>query len=44
MHTNTVITLLIDLNGFWAYNNREAVVANDNENSTDLDDSRSLKD
>lgn len=42
-HINTVITLLIDL-GFWAYNTREALVANDNENSTDLDDTRSLKD
>ena len=43
-HINTVITLLIDLSGFWAYNTREALVANDNENSTDLDDTRSLKD
>ena len=43
-HINTVITLLSDLSGFWAYNTREALVANDNENSTDLDDTRSLKD
>ncbi|XP_041615333.1 serine/threonine-protein phosphatase 2A regulatory subunit B'' subunit gamma isoform X2 [Vulpes lagopus] len=35
---DTVTTILIDLNGFWTYENREALVANDNENSTDLDD------
>ena len=41
---DTVTTILIDLNGFWTYENREALVANDNENSTDLDDTWSLKD
>ncbi|XP_011781942.1 PREDICTED: serine/threonine-protein phosphatase 2A regulatory subunit B'' subunit gamma [Colobus angolensis palliatus] len=35
---DTVTTILIDLNGFWTYENREALVANDSENSTDLDD------
>nr|XP_055165120.1 serine/threonine-protein phosphatase 2A regulatory subunit B'' subunit gamma isoform X3 [Nyctereutes procyonoides] len=35
---DTVTTILIDLNGFWTYENREALVANDNENSIDLDD------
>uniref|UniRef100_A0A8C5USK4 Protein phosphatase 2 regulatory subunit B''gamma n=1 Tax=Microcebus murinus TaxID=30608 RepID=A0A8C5USK4_MICMU len=35
---DTVTTILIDLNGFWTYENREALVANDNENSGDLDD------
>ncbi|XP_070360347.1 serine/threonine-protein phosphatase 2A regulatory subunit B'' subunit gamma isoform X2 [Equus asinus] len=35
---DTVTTILIDLNGFWTYENREALVANDNENSTDLDE------
>ncbi|XP_054985863.1 serine/threonine-protein phosphatase 2A regulatory subunit B'' subunit gamma isoform X2 [Sorex araneus] len=35
---DTVTTILIDLNGFWTYENREALVANDNENSADLDD------
>ncbi|XP_012922066.1 serine/threonine-protein phosphatase 2A regulatory subunit B'' subunit gamma isoform X7 [Heterocephalus glaber] len=34
---DTVTTILIDLNGFWTYENREALVAND-ENSADLDD------
>ncbi|ERE82441.1 serine/threonine-protein phosphatase 2A regulatory subunit B'' subunit gamma [Cricetulus griseus] len=37
-HGDTVTTILIDLNGFWTYENREALVANDNENSEDLDD------
>ena len=41
---DTVTTILIDLNGFWTYENREALVANDNENSTGLDDTRLLKD
>lgn len=41
---DTVTTILIDLNGFWTYENREALVANDNENSADLDDTWSLKD
>ncbi|XP_012513371.1 PREDICTED: serine/threonine-protein phosphatase 2A regulatory subunit B'' subunit gamma [Propithecus coquereli] len=35
---DTVTTILIDLNGFWTYENREVLVANDNENSGDLDD------
>lgn len=35
---DTVTTILIDLNGFWTYENREALVANDNENSAELDD------
>ncbi|XP_069909855.1 serine/threonine-protein phosphatase 2A regulatory subunit B'' subunit gamma isoform X4 [Oryctolagus cuniculus] len=35
---DTVTTILIDLNGFWTYENREALVANDSENSADLDD------
>lgn len=40
---DTVTTILIDLNGFWTYENREALVANDNENSADLDDTWSQK-
>lgn len=40
---DTVTTILIDLNGFWTYENREALVANDNENSADLDDTWSLQ-
>ncbi|KAM5279923.1 serine/threonine-protein phosphatase 2A regulatory subunit B'' subunit gamma-like [Ctenodactylus gundi] len=35
---DTVTTILTDLNGFWTYENREALVANDNENSADLED------
>ncbi|XP_074146784.1 serine/threonine-protein phosphatase 2A regulatory subunit B'' subunit gamma isoform X3 [Sminthopsis crassicaudata] len=35
---DTVTTILIDLNGFWTYENREALVANDNENTADLED------
>uniref|UniRef100_A0A6Q2YZJ0 Serine/threonine-protein phosphatase 2A regulatory subunit B'' subunit gamma n=1 Tax=Esox lucius TaxID=8010 RepID=A0A6Q2YZJ0_ESOLU len=36
---DTVTSILIDLNGFWTYENREVLVANDNDNSTaDLDD------
>ncbi|XP_054385992.1 serine/threonine-protein phosphatase 2A regulatory subunit B'' subunit gamma isoform X3 [Pongo abelii] len=35
---DTVTTILIDLNGFWTYENREALVANDSENSAELDD------
>ncbi|XP_051002191.1 serine/threonine-protein phosphatase 2A regulatory subunit B'' subunit gamma isoform X2 [Acomys russatus] len=35
---DTVTTILIDLNGFWTYENREALVANDSENSADVDD------
>ncbi|KAK2494764.1 hypothetical protein MC885_012284 [Smutsia gigantea] len=35
---DTVTTILIDLNGFWTYKNREALVANDSENSADTDD------
>ncbi|KAK2510103.1 hypothetical protein MC885_007035 [Smutsia gigantea] len=35
---DTVTTILIDLNGFWTYENREALVANDSENSADTDD------
>lgn len=41
---DTVTTILIDLNGFWTYENREALVANDSENSTDTDDTWSFKD
>uniref|UniRef100_A0A2K5P8S4 Serine/threonine-protein phosphatase 2A regulatory subunit B'' subunit gamma n=1 Tax=Cebus imitator TaxID=2715852 RepID=A0A2K5P8S4_CEBIM len=35
---DTVTTILIDLNGFWTYENREALIANDSENSADFDD------
>uniref|UniRef100_A0A3B4YR77 Protein phosphatase 2, regulatory subunit B'', gamma n=1 Tax=Seriola lalandi dorsalis TaxID=1841481 RepID=A0A3B4YR77_SERLL len=37
---DTVTSILIDLNGFWTYENREVLVANDNDNSNtaDLDD------
>lgn len=36
-----VSSILIDLNGFWTYENREVLVANDNDSSgstADLDD------
>lgn len=38
-----VSSILIDLNGFWTYENREVLVANDNDSSSssstvDLDD------
>lgn len=35
-----VTSILIDLNGFWTYENREVLVANDNDssNTVDLDD------
>ncbi|TRY75925.1 hypothetical protein DNTS_033490 [Danionella cerebrum] len=37
---DTVSSILIDLNGFWTYENREVLVANDTEsNAADLDDS-----
>uniref|UniRef100_A0A671XL82 Serine/threonine-protein phosphatase 2A regulatory subunit B'' subunit gamma n=1 Tax=Sparus aurata TaxID=8175 RepID=A0A671XL82_SPAAU len=37
---DTVTSILIDLNGFWTYENREVLVANDNDssNTADLDD------
>ncbi|XP_013371058.1 PREDICTED: serine/threonine-protein phosphatase 2A regulatory subunit B'' subunit gamma-like [Chinchilla lanigera] len=35
---DTVTTILIDLNGFWTYEKREALIANDHENSADFDD------
>lgn len=28
---DTVVSILIDLNGFWAYENREVLVANDSD-------------
>uniref|UniRef100_A0A3B3SCV4 Serine/threonine-protein phosphatase 2A regulatory subunit B'' subunit gamma n=1 Tax=Paramormyrops kingsleyae TaxID=1676925 RepID=A0A3B3SCV4_9TELE len=34
---DTVTSILIDLNGFWTYENREVLVANDDSN-TDMDD------
>lgn len=37
---DTVTSILIDLNGFWTYENREVLVANDTDSNTaDLDDS-----
>lgn len=36
---DTVTSILIDLNGFWTYENREVLVANDGESSNvDIDD------
>ncbi|XP_034624527.1 serine/threonine-protein phosphatase 2A regulatory subunit B'' subunit gamma isoform X3 [Trachemys scripta elegans] len=35
---DTVTSILIDLNGFWTYENREVLVASDNDNTTDIDD------
>lgn len=36
---DTVPSILIDLNGFWSYENREVLVANDTDSNTaDLDD------
>ncbi|KAJ6655667.1 hypothetical protein lerEdw1_004903 [Lerista edwardsae] len=35
---DTVSSILIDLNGFWTYENREVLVASDNDNTADLDD------
>ncbi|KAH0620534.1 hypothetical protein JD844_021098, partial [Phrynosoma platyrhinos] len=35
---DTVTSILIDLNGFWTYENREVLVASDNDSTTDLDD------
>ncbi|MBN3313171.1 P2R3C phosphatase, partial [Atractosteus spatula] len=35
---DTVSSILIDLNGFWTYENREVLVANDNDSSADLDE------
>lgn len=42
---DTVTSILIDLNGFWTYENREVLVANDNDssNTADLDDTWSKK-
>ncbi|XP_069494548.1 serine/threonine-protein phosphatase 2A regulatory subunit B'' subunit gamma isoform X2 [Ambystoma mexicanum] len=36
---DTVSSILMDLNGFWSYENREVLVANDNDSSADPDDS-----
>ncbi|XP_058018242.1 serine/threonine-protein phosphatase 2A regulatory subunit B'' subunit gamma isoform X3 [Ahaetulla prasina] len=33
---DTVTSILIDLNGFWTYENREVLVASDNDSTTDL--------
>lgn len=37
---DTVTSILIDLNGFWTYENREVLVANDSDSSgtADLED------
>lgn len=37
---DTVVSILIDLNGFWTYENREVLVVNDNDTSStaELDD------
>ncbi|KAM4666094.1 serine/threonine-protein phosphatase 2A regulatory subunit B'' subunit gamma isoform 3-T3 [Amazona ochrocephala] len=35
---DTVTSILIDLNGFWTYENREVLVASDNDNTADVDD------
>ncbi|KAM9239534.1 serine/threonine-protein phosphatase 2A regulatory subunit B'' subunit gamma isoform 3-T3 [Leptosomus discolor] len=35
---DTVTSILIDLNGFWTYENREVLVASDNDNAADVDD------
>lgn len=35
---DTVTSILIDLNGFWTYENREVLVANDNDSVADADD------
>ncbi|XP_052638568.1 serine/threonine-protein phosphatase 2A regulatory subunit B'' subunit gamma isoform X1 [Harpia harpyja] len=35
---DTVTSILIDLNGFWTYENREVLVASDNDNTGDVDD------
>lgn len=34
---DTVVSILIDLNGFWTYENREVLVANDNDGSNMID-------
>lgn len=34
----TVTSILIDLNGFWTYENREVLVTTEESNSADLDD------
>uniref|UniRef100_A0A8C5BAK1 Protein phosphatase 2, regulatory subunit B'', gamma n=1 Tax=Gadus morhua TaxID=8049 RepID=A0A8C5BAK1_GADMO len=34
---DTVSSILIDLNGFWTYENREVLVANDNDSNSALD-------
>lgn len=35
---DTVCSILIDLNGFWTYENREVLVAADGESPADIDD------
>lgn len=35
---DTVTSILIDLNGFWTYENREVLVASDNDSVADADD------
>ncbi|XP_064004921.1 serine/threonine-protein phosphatase 2A regulatory subunit B'' subunit gamma isoform X3 [Pogoniulus pusillus] len=35
---DTVTSILIDLNGFWTYENREVLVASDNDSTADVDD------
>ncbi|KAG8449543.1 hypothetical protein GDO86_016261 [Hymenochirus boettgeri] len=35
---DTVCSILIDLNGFWTYENREVLVANEGESPSDTDD------
>ncbi|KAK4821972.1 hypothetical protein QYF61_006171, partial [Mycteria americana] len=39
---DTVTSILIDLNGFWTYENREVLVASDNDSAADVDDTGSL--
>lgn len=34
---DTVVSILIDLNGFWTYENREVLVASDNDSSNTVD-------
>ncbi|XP_078515501.1 serine/threonine-protein phosphatase 2A regulatory subunit B'' subunit gamma isoform X1 [Lissotriton helveticus] len=36
---DTVSSILMDLTGFWSYENREVLVANDNDSTTDPEDS-----
>lgn len=35
---DTVTSILIDLNGFWTYENREVLVTTDESSSADMDD------